>query len=177
MIGSWSGPGWSAGTELQHSPVDMASHTRSHTKTPTTGLNTWAWNHFPFSTNTHTQTPQGPLLTSTCLPLTAFNSGQHIHTYTHIQNTQEQHTELLTDTSSHSPPCHSAGCLTTYAWTHTYWRTAWLLVRSMVRATETPQLVKARGYFQSFFTLCSFVSCCSISLFLLLLILRHKNEP
>lgn len=37
--------------------------------------------------HTHTETPQGPLFTSTCLPLTAFNCGQHMHTYTHAECT------------------------------------------------------------------------------------------
>ncbi len=112
---------------ITFSPIQR--HTQRHINTHT-------------HTHTHRRTPQGPLLTSTCLPLTAFNSGQHTSTHTHIQSTQTHHTELLTDTSSHSPPCHSAGCLTTNAWTHTHTkthrRTAWLLVRSMVRATETP---------------------------------------
>lgn len=50
----------------------------------------------------HTQTPQEPLLIPTCLPLTAFSSGQHMHTLT--QTHKQLHTELLTVTSSHFPP-------------------------------------------------------------------------
>lgn len=83
---------------------------------------------------------------------------------THIQSTPTQYTELLTVTSSHSPPCHSAGCLTTYAWTHARTCThtpcthtkGLALGRVNGSCYRNTLTCKARGCVHSLLTLCPF---------------------
>lgn len=82
MIGSWSGPRWSAGTGLQHSPVDMASHTHknTHNRPKHMSMESLSLQYKYTHTNTTGTSPH--------LNLSPFDSFQqwsthsHIHTYT-----------------------------------------------------------------------------------------------
>lgn len=81
----------------------------THTHTPNTqkSLITRAWNHFFLHSKTHlhthrTQTPQ-ELLISTCLPLTVFSGGQHMHTH-RLMHTHKHTT--LNSRQLHPPTFH-----------------------------------------------------------------------